>query len=164
VKTFALALLIALPCLAHAPPLERLPAVVAAQAEAAPHPTIGDKLLGFVSPEGVLSILTMVGGAIGGLVWFTSRRKKLIALAAYHAFHIVEDIGLEIEGDDGFDKTARYLKELDAFMVANGWRQLKPGEVESAKLQAKALHGAEVAKAKVAAAAAVAATEAQQGP
>lgn len=111
----------------------------------------------FLSPAGVATALGVVLSAVGAIAWFTSRRKRLVALAAYHAFHIVEDVGNEMEGEDGFDKTARYLKELDAFMVANGWRPLKPGEVESAKMQARALHGVEVAKAKVAEAAAMAA-------
>lgn len=110
----------------------------------------------FLSPAGVATALGVVLSAVGAIAWFTGRRKRLVALAAYHAFHIVEDVGNELEGEDGFDKTARYLRELDAFMVANGWRPLKPGEVASAKMQAQALHGVEVAKAKVAEAAALA--------
>lgn len=152
-KTFALTLLLALPALAHAPPLEQLPHVALSQAAPAPE-SIGDRLLGFVSPGGVATLLGIVGSAISGFAFMSTRRKKLVALAAYHAFHIVEDIGLELEGEDGFDKTATYLKKVDEFMLANGWRPLRPGEVDSAKMQASALHGAEVAKAKVLVAAA----------
>jgi len=108
----------------------------------------------FLSPTNVASLFAMVAGAVGAFAWFTGRRKKLIALASYYAFHIVEDVGAEIDGDDGFDKSARFLKELDAYMVVNGWRPLKPGdEVDLAKMNASALHGVEVAKAKVAEAA-----------
>lgn len=155
-KSFALTLLLALPALAHTPPLEQLPDVALAQAPAAAE-SIGDRLLGFVSPGGVATLLGIVASAICGFSFMTASRKKRIALAAYHAFHIVEDVGNEIEGDDVFDKGARYLKELDAYMVANGWRPLKPGETEAARLTASALHGAEVAKAKVLVAAAEAA-------
>jgi hypothetical protein len=165
--------LFTLPVAAHAPPLEQLPDTMLAQGpdvthemvvDEAPAPAkgLGDRLLEFASPSGVATIFGLVASAIGGLVWFTSRRKRLVALAAYHAFHIIEDIGNELEGEDGFDKTARYLQKVDEFMRANGWRPLKPGEVDSAKMQASALHGAEIAKAKVAAAAAVAAAEASK--
>ncbi len=126
-------------------------------AQAAASPSLGDTLLGFLTPGGVGAGLAVVLSLVGGLAFFTQRRKKVVALAAYHAFHIVEDIGNELEGEDGFDKTARYLAELDKYMVANGWRPLKPGEVEVAKLKASSMHGEEVAKTKVAVAAAEAA-------
>jgi hypothetical protein len=131
-------------------------------AAAAPGPSLGSKLLELLSPGTVGTVLSLVAGAIGGLAFLTARRKKFVALGAYYAFHIVEDIGNEIEGPDGFDKTAEYLKQLDAYMVANGWRPLKPGEQDLAKLTAQALHGAEVAKAKVAIAAAEAASPSPQ--
>lgn len=113
-------------------------------------PNIGQALLGFVTPGGLATVLTLVGGLVGGLTFLTGRRKRIVALASYYAFHIVEDIGAELDGDDGFDKTARFLKEVDTYMLANGWRPLKAGEVTVAKMQASALHGVEVAKMKVA--------------
>lgn len=158
----------ALPAAAHTPPLEQLPQTMLAQGDAAPAPApvqgIGDKLLELASPGTVGTVASLILGALGGLAFLTMRRKKLVALASYYAFHIVEDIGNEIDGEDGFDKTARYLQKVDEYMRANGWRPLKPGEVEVAKLQASALHGAEVAKAKVAVAAAEAAALAAAGP
>jgi hypothetical protein len=114
----------------------------------------------FLTPGGVAAGLGVVLSLLGGLAWFAGRRKRIVGFAAYHAFHIVEDIGNELEGEDGFDKTARYLKELDAWLLANGWRPLKPGEQVVAKMEAQALHGAEVAKTKVAVAAAEAAAAA----
>lgn len=119
----------------------------------APSPLSG-LLAQFVSPGGVATMLGVVGSLVGTAVWLTKRRKEIIGLAGYYGFHIVEDIGAMIEGEDKFDKTARYLKEVDGWLRANGWRPLKPGEVEAAKMQATALHGIEVAKAKVAVAAA----------
>lgn len=122
-----------------------------------PAPSILDTLkANFLSPAGLGGLLATVAAIIGSISWFNQKRKKLIALAAFYAFHIIEDIGLEKEGNDAFDKAAAALKKLDEYMVANGWRALKPGEVEVAKMQLQALHGAEVAKAKVAEAAAAA--------
>lgn len=151
-----LAVVLSLPAFAQAPDAAPVPQPSAGQA-------VGQALLGFLSPGGVATGLGLVLSLIGGMVWFSDRRKRLVALGAYYAFHVVEDVGNEIEGDDGFDKTARYLKELDAWMLAHGWRPLKPGEVDSAKLQASALHGVEVAKTKVAEAAASAAAAATVG-
>lgn len=111
---------------------------------------------GFLTPSGLASALALIGGFIGGLAFLTQRRKKIVALAAYYAFHITEDIGLEMDGDDKLDKAAEYLKQVDAYMVAKGWRPLKPGEVAAVALEGRALHGAEIAKAKVAEAAALA--------
>lgn len=142
--------------LANIPRADWAADVVIGEPVLAPSP-FGALLDQFLSPGGVVSVLATLVALVGGLAWFTSRRKRLVALAAYHAFAIVEDIGNEIEGPDKFDKTAEYLKAVDKWMVAQGWRPLKPGEQEVAKLQAKVLHGAEVMKAKVAVAAAEAA-------
>lgn len=123
----------------------------------APPPSgVGGILRGFLTPGGLASAVAVVGGILAGFQFFTAKRKKLLAIASYYAFHVVEDIGNEIEGDDGFDKTAKFLKVVDEYMVSKGYRPLKPGEVEGAKIEASALHGAEVAKAKVAEAGAVA--------
>jgi len=146
---------------ANTPPLEQLPDTALTQVDApAPAKGLGDKLLELVTPRTVGTGLGLVLSAIGGLAFMTQRRKRIVALAAYHAFHIVEDIGNEIEGDDGFDKAAAYLKKLDEYLVANGWRPLKPGELDAAKLTASAMHGVEVAKEKIAVAAATAAAAA----
>lgn len=127
----------------------------AAFAQTVDVPTTPSLLEKFLNPEGVGGLIALVLTAIGGFQFFTAKRKKLVALASYYAFHIVEDIGNEIEGEDGFDKTAKYLQKVDEYMKANGYRPLKPGEVEVAKLGAQALHGAEVAKAKIAEVAAI---------
>lgn len=135
-----------------------LPFAAAAQEQVfppAPAATgIGAALAGLLTPGNLGLALGAVLSLIGGFQFFSEKRKRIVAKAAYYAFHMVEDIGAEIDGDDAFDKTATYLKKVDEFMVANGWRPLKPGEVEVAKMSASTLHGVEVAKAKVAEAAA----------
>ncbi|RJS19555.1 hypothetical protein DRW03_21220 [Corallococcus sp. H22C18031201] len=99
---------------------------------------------GLFSAQTVGVILTgIVGlaGILGGASWLTERRKRRIALAAYHAFHIVEDIAAEGTEENGFNKAARGLQVIDTWMVANGWRPLKPGEQAVAQLAFKTLHG-----------------------
>jgi hypothetical protein len=103
----------------------------------------------FLTPAGVATVLGMVLSAVAAFQFFTAKRKKILALAVYHAFHIVEDIGAELEGEDGFDKTATFLKAINDLLVKQGYRPLKPGEMDVATLEAKALHGGEIAKAKV---------------
>lgn len=116
---------------------------------------------GLFSMQGLGGLLTLVAGALGTMKWLSERRKRIVAKVAHYAFLITEDAGNEIDGDDVFDKAAHALKVIDEYMVANGWRPLRPGEVAVAKLELSASHGAEVAKAKVAEAAAVAAVDAQ---
>lgn len=117
-------------------------------------------VVALLTPANIIAVTGLLLGALGGLSVLNAKRKKIIALAAYYAFHIVEDIGREHDGDDAFDKTAAYLAELDKWLVANGWRPLKDGEKPLATMQASALHGEEVAKVKVAEAAAKAASDA----
>ncbi len=123
---------------------------------APPPPSVGSFLLGFLTPSNVGMGLVALVSLLGGLGAMTEVRKRRIALAAYHAFMIVEDIGREREGKDPFDKAAEYLRQLNAVLVAKGWRALKPGEVAAAALEGQAMHGAEIAKQKVAEAAALA--------
>ncbi|WP_244237247.1 hypothetical protein [Corallococcus llansteffanensis] len=55
----------------------------------------------------------------------------------------MEDIAAEDPADNGWDKAARGLQVIDAWLVAQGWRPLKPGEQELVKLEFKSLHGEE---------------------
>ncbi len=92
--------------------------------------------------------------------------KQIGAVVANSAYLEAPDKGEARAGaikeiHDGFDKAAAGLKKVDEYMVANGWRPLKPGEVQLAQMQLQAIHGGEVAKAKVAEAAAVATVEAK---
>jgi hypothetical protein len=86
-------------------------------------------------------------------------RRRRIALAAYHAFHVVEDLAAETT-TTADDKVAAGLQALDAYLLANGWRPAKAGEQEVAKLEFQALNGEAKAEEKVRTNAAVAAAEA----
>ena len=73
--------------------------------------------------------------------------KRRLALIVSHSFAIVEDLDAEL-ANTKLDKTLEFLKAANDFCVANGWRSLKPNEVELAKLMAKAKNGeAEAAEA-----------------
>lgn len=83
-----------------------------------------------LTPAGIgtaMTVLaTLAGLAFGGKQWLTERRKLHVALGAYHAFHVVEDIAAENPERNRWDKAAEGLQVLDAWMVAQGWRPLKP--------------------------------------
>ncbi len=110
----------------------------------------------FLSPAGLAGLVLTVLGIIGKFAWATEKRKRVLALAVKNAFHIVEDVGNELDGEDNFDKAARGLLEADKWMVANGWRAMTAQETAVAKLELQAKHGEEIAKAKVLSTAAVA--------
>ena len=108
----------------------------------APASTIGSKLLELVTtPSGLGTIVMLVFGALGGVLGTNEVRRRRVALGVYHAFHIVEDVSKETETTVD-DKIAAGLKAADEYLVANGWRPLKPGEVAVAKLGFSALNGA----------------------
>lgn len=125
----------------------------------------GSIVQGLLTPANVAAGVGGVLALLGGFQFFTAKRKRILALAAFHAFHIVEDIDNEI--DDGstakatFDKAAAGLKQVDAYLVANGWRPMKPNEQPAAALALQAIHGGEVAKEKLVVAQAEAAVAAQ---
>ena len=61
-----------------------------------------EKLL---NPDIGLTIWTMVTFAcvvlvLGKFAWATEQRKRILAKGVHNVFHIVEDIGNELEGDD----------------------------------------------------------------
>jgi hypothetical protein len=72
-------------------------------------------------------------------------RRRRVALATYHAFHIVEDLAAECRtGGQAFpflDKASAGLRFADEWMRTHGWRPLKPGEQQRAQLAFKSLHG-----------------------
>lgn len=111
-------------------------------------PGIGDFLVGLLTPANIGGAVVGILSLLGGFSFMSEKRKRIVALAAQHAFLIVEDIANETE-HTGIDKAAEYMKQLDAVLVAKGWRPLKPNEAPAAQLLAKSMHGAELAKAKV---------------
>lgn len=144
------------------------PAIALAQAAApapAPAPNIGGHLLEMLlSPSGVGTLMTVVGVVLGLLKLNSVNTKRRVSLAAYHAFHVAEDLAAETEGEDAFDKVAAALKAFDAYFVANGWRPPKPADVELAKLKLQEFSGVEVQAKKIAAAAAQAMAPAANPP
>jgi len=102
------------------------------------------------SPSGIATIVGVVFGGIGLLTGTNAIRRRRVALAVYHAFHLVEDLDNEL-GTEHLDKVSSGLKAADEWMRANGWRALKPSEQEVAKLGFTALNGQMHASAKVAA-------------
>jgi len=117
-----------------APPRVVLGAAFAPVFAAAVSSSIISAALGF----GLDHLGTLLGailsiGAVG--TFLTAQRKRRIALATYHAFHIVEDIDAETGGTMGaVQKVDQGLKALDAYMLAQGWRPAKEGEQQVAKL------------------------------
>lgn len=159
-KTVATVLLGLLLLFALAPAI----ALAQAAAPAAPAP-IGQQLLGLIgSSGGIATIVTLVGGVLAMAFGSNVVLKRRIALAAYHAFHVTEDIANEDTSENGIDKAAVALKQIDAYFAANGWRAMKPGDVELAKLQLQSLSGQEVQAKKLAAIAGEAAAHPQTPP
>lgn len=101
---------------------------------------VSSALSWLASPTGIIALLGVAGFLLGS----AEVRRRRVALAIYHAFHVVEDVNAEFEpGDTGskLDKVRLGLKAADDWMVANGWRPLKPGEQDVAKLGFRRLNG-----------------------
>lgn len=96
-----------------------------------------------LSPSGITLILGVIGAILGAFSWMTSARKQYVAMAVKIAFNVVEDIVAirKKQGtSDALDKVAEGLKAADAWMAANGWKQLSEAEKEVAKLGFQALN------------------------
>ncbi|WP_141620112.1 TrbC/VirB2 family protein [Myxococcus sp. AB036A] len=128
--------------------------VALAQATGASASGILDTILASVfTPSGIATVLGGIGTGVAlfwGGDWLSERRKRRVALAAYHAYNVVEDIAAENPADNGWDKAARGLQVVDEWMRANGWRALKPHEQAVVKLSFSAIHGEQKAAAKAA--------------
>lgn len=123
-------------------------------AAAAPASGLLDGFLApLLTPQGLASAAGLVGTVLVLLGVNSEVRRRRVALGIFHAFHIIEDIDAE-RGDSMLDKEVEGLKALDRWMVSNGWRPLKPGEQEVAKLGFQAMNGATKVAEKVTAAAA----------
>lgn len=103
-----------------------------------------------LSPTGLATIVGLLLGGVGLLTGTNAIRRRRVALAVYHAFHVVEDLDTELNSAT-LDKAVEGLKAADSWLKANGWRELKPGEQEVARLEFTALNGQMHAEAKVAA-------------
>lgn len=143
------------------------PLFALADAAAAP-PSTGSPILTqltdlLFSSGGIATIVTVLFSVVAMLVTSEVRRRQ-VALAVYHAFHIVEDIAAETPGTDALDKVAAGLKSADDYLKANGWRPLKDGEQAVAKLGFTSLNGASKLAEKVQTAALKAAVPVENPP
>jgi len=125
------------------------PPALAAEGTSPPDSILSSLLTPSVIGTGLSIIVGAVGLFFGGQAWLTARRKRIIATAAFHAFHIVEDWAALDESENAVDKVAKGFQVLDEWMRANGWRPLKHGEQELAKLEFKSLHGEQKVAEKV---------------
>ena len=132
------------------------PVLAFAQDTAPAAPSIWTQLWGFVTSPAGLGLIGTLVTAVAGMFGLSVVRKRQLALLAYHAFHIVNDIDNEL-GTDKLDKVVAGLKTANEWALAQGWRPLKPGEEQLVKLHFQALHGAEKQAVKVATEAALAA-------
>lgn len=156
ISIVALAVTFAMPAIAsiqpsHPPDLQReimasAPLVVHVPAPAVVRPPMllaavdFSPLAGLLTPGNIVAGLLVVLGLIAGALHLSDKRKQLIATGAYYAFHIVND--LDSQGVLSVSKVEAGLQQLDAWMLANGWRPLKPGEQTAAKLAFSAMSGA----------------------
>lgn len=93
-----------------------------------------------LSTEVISTIVVVVLGIVGHFVTSAVRRRH-IALATYHAYHITKTLGEEIPGKDPAEWVSKVLERANDYMVANGWRPLKDGEKPVVELEAKSLEG-----------------------
>lgn len=117
-------------------------------AQAVPPSTLERTLEVFLSPSGITAVVTLVATALGLVFGSSEVRRRRLALAAHHAFMIVEELSAETENTN-IDKAAEGLRALDAFLLAQKWRPAKPYEQEIAKLRFKELNGASLLETKV---------------
>lgn len=113
-------------------------------------------LLQFVTPTNItiaVSALLGLAATLLGFAKYSDSRRRNIALATFHGYHIAKDIADATKGEDAWDLVAAALESADKYMVANGWRPLKEGEkvlvgmtVQSLKSQDKTIElGAQMA-------------------
>lgn len=143
------------------------PLLALAQATTAP-PSAGSPILTqltdlLFSNGGLATVVTVLFSVVGMLITTEVRRRR-VALAVYHAFHIVEDASTELGPNAIIDKVSSGLRAADDYLKANGWRALKPGEQAVAKLGFTSLNGASKLAEKVQAAAIEAAAPAANPP
>jgi len=132
----------------------------AAVAQTSPAPAapsiVGTLLSGFLAslatPQGMASIVAIVGAIVLGVLKLSDLRKQQLATAIHYAFHAIEDISATT-GNTVDDKVAVGLGLVDAYLDAHGWHPLKPAEVQVAKMGFTSLNGQMAASAKVLAAA-----------
>jgi membrane-bound lytic murein transglycosylase B len=143
------------------PALDALHAASLAQvaAPAAAETGIPAQVLHFILDHLSINTVLTALGIIAGAVGLSAARKRQVALAVYHAFHIVEDVKAECDKDGKtfpyVNKAAAGLEAANEYLVKQGWRPLKPNEQDLAKLTFKSMNAQADAKLALAQAASV---------
>lgn len=98
-----------------------------------------------LSEKGLATLGVFTLSALALVLGEGAVRRRRVALAMYHAFHVVEDLAAECrETGRAFpflDKASAGLRFADDWMRSNGWRALKPKEQGRAQLAFKSMHG-----------------------
>ena len=95
----------------------------------------------------IAGLLLVFGGLLTRLVT-TAVRRRNVAIAVRHAYAAVEEIARLDERDNALDKVSAGLKELDKYLLANGWRPATEQEQQVARLEFTAISGASHAAVK----------------
>jgi len=116
-------------------------------------PDLSARLLeAFLSPAGLAAACAVVFTATALLWAKDARRKAQVAGGVRIAFAVVEEVKRTWPPDSKLlDKVDAGLKAADAWLVANNWRPLSSVEESRAKLEFKAIHGATLVAAQIAA-------------
>jgi hypothetical protein len=114
----------------------------------------------FLQLLGSLDLNALLGtGVATGLLWLakvivTVVRRRNVADAVFHAFHISETLADDITDggpiDKALDTVTAALNEADKWMLSHGWRALKPYEKERATLMLQSLNGQTLMKERLA--------------
>lgn len=96
-------------------------------------------LLSHLTAGTVIAVLGFLGAK-----FLSADRKRQVALAAFHGFHITEDLVAECDKTSKafpyLTKAEAGLKAADDYMKAQGWRPLKAGEQAAAQLTFKSMN------------------------
>ena len=137
-KRIALLAIVSFAAFGQEVPDAGMPAVAAPAPVAAP--SMLQTALQHITLENVVSVMLLVLGSLGGAGALSARRKEQIAIITDAAFHGVENLaGTTATPID--DKAAAGLKIANEWMLAHGWRKLRPDEEELVKLGFKSLNG-----------------------
>ena len=108
---------------------------------AATGPSRVDRLVdAALSPAGLASFLSLVGAVLGAVAGGSVVRKRRIAKAVAAAYHLVEAVSSETTTPLD-DKAAEGLKQLDRYLLTQGWREASEDEKARALLEFKVQHG-----------------------
>jgi len=88
----------------------------------------------------VAGVLAVAGGLLAKVIT-TSIRRRNVAIAIRHAYAAVEEIARLDERQNALDKVSVGLRELDKWLLAQGWRVATEQEKQVARLGFTAISG-----------------------